>query len=140
MSFDWGKYLELAYVLKALGDNGGLAEEAAYRACASKAYYSLFNQAKEQYVHIFKMDPSAHGRTTHQSLINAFHAKVDYLKPSSRGTAAKAVSQSLDRARDLRQCADYEDVLTSPPSRVASQAIRHVERGLKALSEIPSTP
>lgn len=135
MSFDWGLYLQLAGALQAMGEQGGPGEEAAFRACVSRAYYALYNQALDKYIEVFRMDPFGRDSSGHKSLIRSYEAKEGHLSPQSRNKAVRVISQSLDRAREYRNNADYDRVLPRSAKRLAAATMLYVN---DAVAELPN--
>ena len=101
MSFDWSDFLKLAESL-ARAERASSLEEAALRSAVSRAYYAAFcasrNHARDLGEIILTRGPRDHGIVQDHYQ----HSRVrDYQK----------IGAWLERLRDNRNCADYDDVL-----------------------------
>lgn len=108
MSFDWKEYLNLARFLAA---EPGISfdQEAASRSAVSRAYYAAFcharNYARDRHGFSPKGDPSDHPEVrTH------FKKRAGFQK----------IALGLDRLRQRRNMADYENSVPSLPGDLAA--------------------
>jgi uncharacterized protein (UPF0332 family) len=101
MSFDWSDFLKLAESL-ARAERASSLEEAALRSAVSRAYYAAFclsrNYARDR------------GRIALTGQARDHGIVKDYFK-YSRVRDHKKIGTKLDRLRDNRNCADYDDDL-----------------------------
>jgi uncharacterized protein (UPF0332 family) len=101
MSFDWSDFLKLAESL-ARAERASSLEEAALRSAVSRAYYAAYcasrNHARDLGEIILTRGSKDHGIVQDHYQ----HSRVrDYQK----------IGAWLERLRDNRNCADYDDVL-----------------------------
>lgn len=128
MSFDWVEFLTLAEALQSDPDSPG-PPEAALRSAVSRAYYAAFhcalNVASEE-----GFDSSGSG-DDHRNVQRHFrHHKTN--------STRQKIAIELDRLRNNRSKADYEDTLSSRAESLAHLTInmaRNVLNNLNALSD-----
>jgi uncharacterized protein (UPF0332 family) len=126
MSFDWSEYLDLAREL-VLQSSGPSLSEARVRAAISRAYYAAFCQARN---HLSSRQPQLDFPTDaeiHRFVREQFQRR---LEPMS-----KAVAANLDRLRDWRNFADYQDTVRNLPY-TAQLALSAADAVLTALSAL----
>jgi uncharacterized protein (UPF0332 family) len=115
MAFNWKEFLDFAENLYAEPNKPG-PPEAAFRSAASRAYYAAFHAA-------FDLGKSrgftpAFNGDDHKGLINYF------LNLQPKNPQATKLSTKLDRLRDYRRRADYDNLLGTPaPQSIAYYAI-----------------
>jgi len=127
MSFDWTDFLTLAEALKSAPDSPG-PPEAALRSSVSRAYYAAFhyamNVAREE-----GYTPSSSG-DDHKNV----QAHFRHYKPTD---VRRKIALDLDRLRNNRSKADYEDTLSSRAEYLAGFTInmaKSVFNNLNSLS------
>jgi uncharacterized protein (UPF0332 family) len=106
VSFDWSEYLDLARELAQQSSDPSLAE-ARLRAAISRAYYAAFCLARN---HLRSRQPQLLFPTDaeiHRCVREQFQRSLDPM--------SKAVAAHLDRLRDWRNLADYEDTVHDLP-------------------------
>ena len=99
MSFDWSEYLTLAHELA--GEvSVPSSRESKLRSAISRAYYAAFCRARN---HLRETQPHGipRGPEVHKYVQNQFL--------SSRDPARKKIGTNLERMRDGRNKADYDD-------------------------------
>lgn len=102
-TFDWGRFIKLAERLHPGNEHEG--HEAELRSSVSRAYYGAYciarNFAKSKNV---VLDTEKYG-TKHIALQEYFksHQDIEY----------KAIGNNLEKLRNARNSADYDDVLSS---------------------------
>jgi len=107
MGFDWNRYLELARELE------GRTEESALRSAASRAYYSVFCQARNWLMaRGWKRPPTD------------VHASVWREFMSSGDSKRKQIGLDGKRLKRMRVMADYDDTLHSPLSNAQDAVIK----------------
>jgi uncharacterized protein (UPF0332 family) len=106
MPFDWAAYLDLAREL-AGQSSGPSLEEARLRSAISRAYYAAFKKA---YNYLCGKDPGVRFQKegVHQYVYEKFRYHPD--------TGWQQVGSSLERLRQLRNRADYEDQMADLPA------------------------
>lgn len=124
MKFNWSEYLILARQL-AEKETNPASEEAKLRAAASRAYYAAFIKARN-----FLRDRSGlviPRKNTHRYVIQQFK--------SSPNQARKKVGRRLERLRDYRLLADYQDTVSEFPDKTeeALTLARRIIAGLDSL-------
>jgi uncharacterized protein (UPF0332 family) len=123
MSFDWSEYLDLA---RELNDNLIRNREAKQRSVVSRAYYAVFNLAKnylEQVEgHLIPRTADAHRYVSDQFLMSA--------DPKRQEIASK-----LSRLRKFRNQADYAARFPALAS-TATRAIAEAESVVTALRSL----
>lgn len=126
MSFDWTEFLTLAEALKSAPDSPG-PPEAALRSSVSRAYYAAFhyamNVAREE-----GFTPSGSG-DDHKNVPRHFR------RHKTNGTRRK-IALELDRLRDNRRKADYEDTLSSRAEYLAHLTISMAKNVLNNLNSL----
>jgi len=122
MSFVWSEYLDLAKEL--LGSaSGSPIEEAKLRSAISRAYYAVFNEARN-YLAVNK--PTVYIPDT-----GAAHEVVPdiFIDDPTSSPDSISVGVNLNRLKANRRLADYKDAITGLPKltelsvRIASEAI-----------------
>jgi uncharacterized protein (UPF0332 family) len=123
MSFDWSEYLDLA---KELNDNLILNREAKQRSVVSRAYYAVFNLAKnylEQVEgHLIPRTADAHRYVGDQFLMSSESKRQE-------------IASKLSRLRKFRNQADYATGFPAL-SATATRAIAEAESILTALGSL----
>ncbi|MBC7259155.1 MAG: HEPN domain-containing protein [Chloroflexi bacterium] len=112
MSFDWSEYLRLAQELVGQ-DVRPAGQEARLRAAISRAYYAAFCEARNCLL--------AEGR--HLSTGHDVHRAVREEFTKSSDKMRRQISQNLDRLRNDRNKADYDDRVR----RLADTAVADIE-------------
>jgi uncharacterized protein (UPF0332 family) len=98
MSFEWSDYLDLAQELASRSDVSSL-KEALLRTATSRAYYSVFIQARNLLVSEGHVIPAVN---THRYVINQFL--------SSSSEIRKLIGADLERLQIARKRADYDNL------------------------------
>ena len=99
MNFDWAQFLTLAKELS--GDQTTAAsDEARLRSAASRAYYAAFRFTKNYLRDTFGEEPPDHGNN---------HAFIIQLLKASSAKDFRRIGINLERLRDQRNQADYDD-------------------------------
>jgi uncharacterized protein (UPF0332 family) len=117
MSFDWLEYLDLARELAGQATNPS-SQEAKLRSSISRSYYAAFCKARN---HLRGEGYSIPCQSTHRYVIDQFL--------HSRDRVRKRVGAHLDRLRNDRNKADYDDKvvrlsdMTTKALRLADQVI-----------------
>ena len=125
MSYDWGEFLELSTNLKNNPNIPG-PKEAAIRSAVSRAYYSAYHKAMEYGETIgFQRN---YNRTDHESIIAFFS--------SSSEMRLRYLSISLNRMRDDRLSADYDDSLGCDADRFLLKAFHEIDKFFNTLKVI----
>ena len=121
MAFDWSQYLALAEDLAVQPDN-----EAALRSAVSRAYYAAFCLAREHLLNTNKLfgSRSRRPRLSHRTVWLTYQRDVD-----------RRIGMDGNRLRDLRNLADYEDVVPNLDNAVRS-ALSTSRRILTSLNEL----
>lgn len=124
MKFNWSEYLTLARQLAGKETNPA-SEEAKLRAAASRAYYAAFIKARN-----FLRDGDGlviPRKSTHQYVIKQFKSSPD--------RARKKIGRRLERLRDYRVLADYQDAVSELPDKTeeALTLARRIIAGLDGL-------
>lgn len=101
MSFDWSEYLRFAEHLTE-GDGTPPAREAQLRSAVSRAYYAAFHLSLNHLRDHQQVQVPEKGNI-HRWVIEQFTDSVD--------AAHRVVGANLDRLRDHRNEADYEDLM-----------------------------
>ncbi len=125
MSFDWSDYLSLAESLSQHPEAPG-PEEAALRAAISRAYYAAHCTARN-FARSRGITLTRTGRD-HQLVI-------DYFK-ESKDKGRKSIGLWLDRLRDDRNKADYDDTLTGDPRLQAQSSVAQARSVLTKLNTL----
>ena len=97
MSFNWNDYHGLAESIYGAKDLGH--DEARFRTVVSRAYYAAFWTARKFACEVDGQDFSR--ASVHQAVKNYFKAHTDPKR--------KSIGNRLDKARDARVNADYEE-------------------------------
>ena len=117
MNFVWDSYFFLAKDLLDRASNTAF-EEACYRACASKAYYAMFNRT----LLCLKPEKSFDGVSSkHQALIF-------YLINECKKQGASKLGQNLLKLKNHREKADYTHAEIKNPLNFAKVAFSQAER------------
>ena len=125
VSFDWSEYLNLANKLIRSGSVLS-ADEACQRTAISRAYYAAYCQARN-----LARDRGwviLTGKTKDHAIVKN-HFK------NSRQRNKKRIGIILERLRDARNDADYEDVLNNP-DRIAWASIKQATEIFRLLSSL----
>lgn len=126
MSFNWADFLTLA---DALVHNPSLPgpEEASLRSAISRAYYAAFCSARN-----FARDREKltleHTARDHQLVKDHFQG--------ARDRTRRKISLDLDRLRDNRNRADYDDSLVGKPVPIAQSSVAVARNVLSALNSL----
>ena len=126
MSFDWVDFLTLADALERDPNSPG-PEEAALRSAISRAYYAAFCVARNFACERGEFTPT---RTAQDHRLLKDHFR---LSPSR---IRRKIGLDLDRLRDHRRSADYDDVLTSRSTSLAQSSIARARNVLDALDSL----
>ncbi|HEX2864324.1 MAG TPA: hypothetical protein VHN99_07125 [Deinococcales bacterium] len=132
MPFDWEEYCSFgtSLVASAKGSLPEQAREAAYRTACSRAYYGAFNVA----LRIVKKTWSVpEDGNTHRFVIDRFIHYSSRTAPSDKIAAYRRVGLELDRLRQYRNNADYDDDLDSPAETQAALAVKIAQNTLDEL-------
>jgi uncharacterized protein (UPF0332 family) len=100
MSFDWAEYLDLAKEL-AQPSPASVLQEASLRSAISRAYYGAFCRARN---HLRALSPHLvfpTGAEIHGFVRDRFRSRPELM--------SKAIAAHLERLRDWRNDADYDD-------------------------------
>jgi uncharacterized protein (UPF0332 family) len=123
MSFDWSGYLDLA---KELNDNSIANREAKQRSAVSRAYYAVFNLAKD---YLEQVEGQSIPRTA-----DAHRYVGDQFRISANPNR-KAIARNLVRLRRFRNQADYAAGFPALAS-TATRSIDTAEEIIKALKSL----
>lgn len=99
MSFDWSEYFDIAQELAIQAKNNTPHQEAKLRAAISRAYYALFNKARDLLRRYDKM--------REPDYVN-IHEYVREQFKNSAEQDRQQIGVTLDRMRLFRNIADYE--------------------------------
>ena len=126
MSFDWTDLLTLAEALKSDPNSPG-PREASLRSAISRAYYAAFCVARNFGRDRGEFTPTGTG---------ADHGLVrgHFLLSSDR--TRRKIGADLDRLRDSRNKADYDDVLVGRPAPLAQSSIDRARNVLTSVSSL----
>ena len=126
MSFNWAEFLTLADALLRDPNSPG-PEEAALRSAISRAYYAAFcsgrNFARDKENFVPQGTAEDHKRLS-----------VHFRK--NRDRTRKKIATDLNRLRDYRNRADYDDVLPGRPISLAQSSVAVARNVLKALNSL----
>lgn len=129
MSFNWAAYLALARELAGRPTTRrprtASYEQAQLRSAISRAYYAAFCRARNHLRDNERLGPP--GPNIHRWVINQFQGSSD--------RARIRVGRDLYHLRDLRNTADYDDIVAGLPSLTQS-ALRLAERVLAGLDKL----
>lgn len=122
--FDWDEYLQLAEELHERDSD--FLREAGERTAISRAYYAAFHEALQYAPNRVRNAP----RDKHRKLI-------DHYKQAPTQTE-RAVGRQLERLRDNRNAADYEDRIGGPGQSMfkADQSIHLCREICSALADL----
>jgi uncharacterized protein (UPF0332 family) len=126
MSCDWTEFLTLAEALQRTPNSPG-PREASLRSAISRAYYAAFCVARNFGRDRREFAPT--GTAQDHSLVK------DHFRKSSDRTRRK-IGIDLDRLRDYRNAADYEDVLGRRPESMAKSSVVIARNVLNALNSL----
>jgi len=126
MSFDWTDLLTLAEALKSDPNSPG-PREASLRSAISRAYYAAFCVARNFGRDRGEFTPTGTG-TDHGLVRNHFLLSSDRTR--------RKIGADLDRLRDSRNKADYDDVLVGRPAPLAQSSIDRARNVLTAVSSL----
>ncbi|MBN1580543.1 MAG: HEPN domain-containing protein [Anaerolineae bacterium] len=125
MTFDWLDYRELASRLTRDPDTPG-PQEAVWRTAISRAYYAALNYARafaeEQDDDLAKGESS-----THYAIRNWFKRK---------GRTGREIFNTLEEFQQLRQNADYDDLLPGPPDKLSEQALAYAQNVIDGVIDL----
>lgn len=113
MSFNWVDFLTLADALSRTPNTPG-PEEAALRSAVSRAYYAAFCSARTTARDKEGFVPTG-SPEDHRLLRNHFRARGDRVR--------RKISTDLERLRDNRNRADYDDLLVTGPAALAQSSV-----------------
>ena len=128
MKFKWQSFLELSKELKDIGNSFcGEQREASWRTAVSRAYFSVFNIAKE---FLRKMGIDVPERGAHGIVRNKFQ--------NSRNLLEQFIGDHLEKLIEKRIKADYWREFTIPVDwqREVEEAIELARKTLEKLREI----
>jgi len=122
--FDWDEYLQLAEELHERDSD--FLREASKRTAISRAYYAAFHEALQYAPNRVQSAP----RDKHRKLI-------DHYKQAPTQTE-RTVGRQLERLRDNRNAADYEDRIGGPGQSIfkADQSIHLCRKICSALADL----
>lgn len=125
MSFDWSSYFTVAELPKQSADSETDVplKEAHCRTAISRAYYFAFNIAFPRFLFFWQSVPKQDRGNKHQFLINRF-TNYQSQTDASKQTAYNNIGEKLDRLREYRNNADYDDVLGERPDRRTRAALK----------------
>lgn len=126
MIFDWTDLWVLANALMRDPSSPG-PEEGALRSAISRAYYAAFCNARNLARDRGEFTPTGSGRD-HQLVREHFE--------NSSCQIRRKISADLDRLRDNRNRADYNDVLNSNPVSLAQSSVAIAKNVLDALASL----
>ena len=126
MSYDWTEFLTLAETLQSDPDSLGL-REASLRSAISRAYYATFCIARNFGRDRGEFTPTGTGRD--HTLVRT------HFELSSNRTRRK-IGVDINRMRDNRNTADYDDVLIGRPESLAQSSIDIARNVLNALNSL----
>lgn len=126
MSFNWVDYLTLAKELKASAGESGTSE-ACYRSAASRAYYAAFHLVFH-YACNNGYSPSYDGYD-HIAIIK-------FLRQNSSSKDKRKIALELERLKDSRRRADYDDEISQSLDIFAEIAIGYAKGILNKLDTI----
>jgi len=130
MSFDWREFVRLAE--RTRGQGATLPEkEAADRSAASRAYYGAFHVALE--------DAVSTGYARFRSGDDHTHVEKHLRECRETNKNRWAAAKELNRLKDLRNKADYDNLLDRKPESLAVQAITMAKRVLALLGSTTSS-
>jgi hypothetical protein len=118
MAFDWGKYLELAEILKGLGNSNPQRDEC-LRSATSRAYYAAFCYARN-----FARD----NEEFHPAYTAEDHKEVRRYYQSRKPLIARGLSS----LRGNRNLCDYQDSVGNL-SRIVEDSISEADAIIKSL-------
>jgi len=125
MSFNWVEFLTLAEALLHDPNSPG-PEEASLRSAISRAYYASHCSARNLVLAEKEIVLTGTGRD-HRLVINHFR--------KSRDQTRQKIGTDLDRLRDNRNKADYDD-LVSQPLALAQLSVTVARSVLNALNSL----
>jgi hypothetical protein len=111
MSFDWSGYVVLANTLLERAAEIGPSEEACLRASISRAYYGVYGIARR----IAERD----ARTIRLTGTARDHRLLQQYFLESSDKQRRKTGLALNRLRDFRNKADYDDVISGLPGATA---------------------
>lgn len=126
MSFDWADLLTLAEALKSDPNSPG-PREASLRSAISRAYYAAFCVARDFGRDRGEFTPTGTG-ADHRLVRGHFLLSSDRTR--------RKIGADLDRLRDSRNKADYDDVLVGRPAPLAQSSIDRARNVLTAVSSL----
>lgn len=125
MAFDWSEYLTLAQELPKKSSSPG-SMEAKLRSAISRAYYAAYCKSRNYMRGKDKKYFPAHKVNKHKFV------KDHFLNDSDK--ARKSVGVNLDRLREERNKADYNDCFEGNLVNTAQKSIDQAQRLLSKLS------
>lgn len=126
MSFNWSEYFQLARELAGEQIPTPSSEEARLRSAISRAYYAGYCKARNYLRDVEKDSRIPKGRHQQDYIIEQF-------KKGSK--ERRKVGANLDRLRDERRRADYEDRFTKLPD-MTRLALMQAERSIGNLRRL----
>ena len=125
MSFDWSEYLKLARQLAVL-DGSALDQEARLRSAISRAYYAAFCRSRN-YLRDTQKRSVPGGAKAHA------YVREQFLNSSVE--TRKEVGENLERLREARNKADYDDNVPGLPS-LARTALEWAKEAIASLASL----
>ena len=122
MTFDWVDYLILAKTLQTNAKNQNSLREAMLRSAISRAYYSVFNIAKNYLISLgIRFDGSAE---EHRIIQKKFEDLSQRESDGTKRLNLAEISNSLSVLRSFRNKADYETVVSGIDRKGEAAVIR----------------
>ena len=121
--FDWGDYLSFAQEIEAdkLFASYPDLKQAAYRTAISRAYYSVFHQAKD--FAEFKMGTKFSKKGVHNLVVGFYRITWSQYLDSSYSANCKIIRDRLIRMKRAREKADYNCVSIFDQTSSVTKAI-----------------
>lgn len=105
MNFNWEEYLKLAHRL--FDDHDNYLEESSYRTSISRAYYSVFNLAKNYLINIG--ENLSNSGYIHKQIPLIFNNLSEKELDNSKKKTFIRISNELSILRRMRNDADYDN-------------------------------
>ena len=134
MGFDWTEYLNLAKEMHHCAPNSKCSESR-HRCAASRAYYAAFCKNRN-YLRDVEKDPYLQGNVKHGAEVHSY--VIDTCKRGPQPTK-KRIGTDLDRMRNRRNQADYDDFVVDPVA-LAQATMSYAENVLRWLSILETNP
>lgn len=128
MNFDWADFLTLADALVRDPNSPG-PEEASLRSAISRAYYAAFCSARN-------FACAKDGLVLPRPRAPEVHGLVRDHFEASHDRARRKIGTDLNRLRDYRNRADYDDVLIRRPISLAQSSVAVARNVLNALNSL----